>query len=299
MASAKKVTVMLGFVPIHTKFEVAVDKEDAGKNIHTVCVGILTPHDPVRIKQSVSCPHCKVTHSWSGAFGTKGTERDGKMVVLTQEELSSATGTPINGKEVPVTLALHDREKVYAATLPSEGVHNVIPDKGGEKTYVLLRDTLKARPNLVGVAVWAPSSKNALWVFEVVDERIVASKRCWPEDVRAKPGIAPAEYTEVEAAQFAMMVDGSVQDFDLGTYVDLSRANKEELIASKTGEAVPVGVTAPPSTPPGDLLAAIQATLDAQAKTAAPKVVKTAKKPAKKVAAKKVAAPRRRKESAA
>lgn len=288
MANAKKVTVMLGYVPIPTKFEVAIDSDGDNKDVHTVCTGPEdAKHDPVRVKQSVACPTCETSHSWVGRFPEKGTERDGKMVVMTNEELAGATGTPINGRDVPVTLALHNREKVYAATLPSDGVHNVLPDKGGDKAYALLRDALAGRPDVVGVAVWAPSSKNALWVFEVVDQRIVVSKRCWPEDVRVASAIAPTEYTDVEKAQFASMVDAMVTDFDLGVYVDQSRRSKAELIASKTGEAVPVGAAAPNTTAAvGDLLGAIQATLDA----AKPKVVKTAKRPAaKKAPAKKVA----------
>ena len=299
MANAKKVAVMLGFVPIHTKFEVAVDKDGSNRDTHTVCTGSdEARHDPVRVRQSVACPTCETRHSWAGAFGQMGVERDGKMVVLTREEIQGAAGTPVNGRDVPVQLALHNREKVYASTLPSEGVHNVSPDKGSEKGYALLRDALLARPDLVGVGVWAPSSKNALWVFEVVDQRVVASKRCWPEDVRVAAPIAPAEYTEAEAAMFASMVDASVEDFDLGRYVDQSRLDRDALIASRTGDAVAVSTPAVATQHGGDLLAAIQATLNAKAKPAKPAAVKktAAKKVPAKRAAKKVTT---RKESAA
>lgn len=288
MASAKKVKVLLGFVPLDTRWEVAADKDGSTKDVHSVCTGEpFGSHDPIRVKQSVKCPTCDASSSWAGGFAQKGTERDGKMVLLTKEELEGASGTPINGRDVPVQLSLHDREKVYAATLPAEGVHNVTPDKGAEKAYALLRDGLRGRPDLVGVAVWAPSSKNALWVFEVVNDRIVASKRCWPEDVRVAPAVAPVDYAEAEATMFSAMLEAMVEDFDLGKYVDQSRASKAELIASKAGEAVPVGTAAGPALTAGDLMAQIQATLDqkAPATKPAPKKRAAKKAPAKKSAA--------------
>lgn len=277
--AAKNVTVMLGgFVSIKTKFDVAVDKDGTSKDVHAVCTGNdETQHTPVRVRQSTSCPQCGTSASWAGAFPQRGVERDGAMVVLTAEELAGASGTPVNGRDVPIQLALHNREKVYAATLPSDGVHNVLPDKGSEKAYALLRDAMRTQPDLVGVSIWAPSSKNALWVFEVVDDRIVASKRCWPEDVRVAPAIAPTGYSDAESTMFAAMVEALIEDFDLGKYADEARANKADLIASKAGEAVAVSTPSAPGVPVGDLLAAIQATLDQ----------KQPKKPARKRAAKK------------
>lgn len=297
--AAKKVKLSLGLVTMTTRMEPAVDKDGESKDSHTVCTGPdNAKHDPVRVKQSVSCPSCSTTHSWTGGFAQKGTVRDGKMVVLTDEELAGTSGTAITGKEIPATLALHPREKVYAATVASDSVQNIAPDKGSEKHYALLRDALRDNPALVACMIWAPSTKNALWVLEVVDQRIIATKRCWPEDVRPAPAIAPTELSEAEVRVFGMLVEESVEDFDLSVYSDQARINREALIASKAGEAVPVTATVGPAVAAGgDLLAQIQASLDAKAPKAAPKAVKKA--PAKKAAAKRTPAKRATKKATA
>ena len=297
MAHAKKVTVQVGFVSIKTRLEVAVDKESSGA--HAVCTGTEEkPHEPSRVKQSTACPVCGITHSSHYGFTQRGVERDGKLVVLTAEELAGAAGTPITGNVEkggqPVTLAFHPREKVYGATMPAEGVHYMSPDKGSEKGYAVLRDALKSRPDLVAVMVWAPSTKNALWVLEVVDERITVRKLCWPEEVRMGPAIAPVEVPEAEVGLFATLMDSAAKDFDLLEYQNTAKRAVDELVASRVDGAAPVAATTPVASTGGtDLLAAIQASLDATKKgtpKAAPKAPARKRAAAKKTPAKRVAA---------
>ena len=302
--AAKKVTVQVGFVSIKTRFEVAVDKESSGA--HAVCTGTTDePHDPSRVKQTTACPVCDITHSSHYGFEQRGVERDGKMVVLTAEELAGAKGTPITGNvekgSPPVALAFHPREKVYGSALPAEGVHYMTPDKGGEKAFVLLREAIKSRPESVATIRWAPSSVNALWVLEVVGEVITVRKLCFPEQVRVAPAVAPVEVSDAEVELFGQLIDTSVTDFDLLEYSDTAKQGVEQLIAERAGDAtsIPVATTPAPNTG-GDLLAAIQASLDATGKKPAPKAApkkKTA--PVKKAAAKKAAPKKRAAKSAA
>lgn len=290
--AAKKVTVMVGFVPIATKIDVAVEEESSGT--HTVCMGDGTvEHPPARVKQHVACPVCERTHTSVWGFDHRGVERDGGLVVLTDEELRTAAGEPQTGRagKPAVQLAFHPREKVYGATLASDSVQNMYPDKGGEKAYALLRDALLANPEVVACMVWAPSTKNALWVLEVVGQRIVISKRCWPEQVRATMEVPEVEVADMERDMMTMLVRETAEDFDLGRYVDQSKLSLEELINSRSvvegGEAP---LRAAPASAVPDLLAAMQATLDA----AGAKMKPVKKVAAKKTVAKKAAAPRKR-----
>jgi DNA end-binding protein Ku len=291
--AAKKVTIMVGFVPIATRIDVAVDKESS--DYHAVCTGTdEQPHDPARVRQTVGCPVCGISHSSVYPFGKRGVERDGKVVVLTSEEIAAASGVPRTGRkdkdQPPVELAFHPREKVYAATVAGDSVQNVYPDKGGEKAYALLRDTLLSHPDVVAVMIWAPTSKNALWVLEVVGQRIVATKRCWPEYVRPTMEIPAAEVTDQERAMFTQLIESTVEDFDLLTYVDESKKSLAELVAAKAGGAKAVAAGPVPTASNTNLLAALEASLA----VAKPRAVPTPKKrPAKKAAAKK-AAPRKR-----
>ena len=292
--AAKKVTIAVGMVSIATRIEPAVDEESSNfRTIHTAD----GTHDPVRCRQFMECPECKHRETSHWGFPEKGMERDGTIVVVSAEELAAASGEPITGRQgnMPVEVVFHPREKVYAATVAGDSVQNIYPDKGAEKAYVALRDTLAADPGIVACMIWAPGSKNALWTLEVVEHRLVATKRCWPEYVRPTMQIPMVEVTDAERQMFGHLVSSSVEDFDLGRYVDQAKLSREELIASRTGtpvsSALMPGMASPSDVP--SLMAAIEASLAA----AGAKPVKKApakKAAAKKSPAKKAAAPRKR-----
>lgn len=281
--AAKKVTIMVGFVPIRTRMEVAVDSETS--NTHAVCTGTEdNPHEPARVKMSVGCSHegCDIVHSSTFGFRQRGVERGDKLVVLSTEEIAEAKGEPITGRDgkQPVQLGFHPREKVYGSTVASDSVQNVYPDKGGEKAYALLRDALVANPDVAAVMIWAPTTSNALWVLDVVDQRIVASKRCWPENMRPAMGVPEVEVLDAEAEMFNQLVQASVQDFDLLAYADQSKRSLEDLIAARAEGALPIPTDSPTVAPDSvNMLAALAKSLEATQPTAKPKKA-TAKKKA-------------------
>lgn len=280
MGHAKKSTIQIGLFNIPVRLEVAVDDESAG--FRTVCTGGGT-HDPVRVKQHVDCTECGASHTSVWGYPERGVEKDGKIVLVTQEDIKAATGEPIKS----LNLSFHPREKVYAATVAGDSVQNIYPDKGGANGYKALCDALLKRPNMVAVTVWAPSTKNALWVLEVVDRRVVASKRAWPEDVRPAPAIAPGEVTDVEQTALETLIEALMCDFDVSEYTNAAKQGMDDLISSRFGDAVAApAANGAPVTTQGDMLAALQAEL-ARVKPAKPKAVKKA--PAKKAVAKKVA----------
>jgi DNA end-binding protein Ku len=292
--AAKKVTIMVGFIPIRTKIEVAVD--DEGSDLHTVCTGIGDDkHEPSRVRGSMECRACGRTEPSVWQYKERGYEDGDKVIVVDTEALAAAQGAPRTGRVEPVETTFCPREKVYAATVAGGSVQNIYPDKGGEKAYELLRDTLRENPDIVAVMIWAPTSRNSLWTLEVVEERIVATKRAWPEYVRPALNLAPAEgITDAERAMFADYVTGSVEDFDIGRYVDESKLGREELISSLRDGAVTISnAVAAQQSSPADLIAGLQASLVAWGlKPSAPakKAAATKKAPAKKVAAKRAPA---------
>lgn len=279
MAHSKKATIQLGLVNIPVRLEVAVDDESSGT--HTLCTDG-GQHEPTRVKMHVDCPTCGASCSSVFGYPERGVERDGKLVVLTKEEIKAAAGEPIK----TLTLAFSPREKVYAATVAGDSVQNIYPDKGGERAYAALLEALKATPDRVGTAVWAPSTRNALWVVEVVEGRLVASKRAWPEDVRPTMSIPAADVTAAEQAMLAQVIDAFTEDFDLEKYRDHARQGMRDLVTSRLGDALAIPAEAgTPVVGNGDMLAALQATLAAtQPKRSARKA------PAKKAAAKRAPA---------
>ncbi len=281
---AKKVQIQLGLITIPVRLEKATDA--AGSETKTVCAGTEeNPHPPAAVKQSMGCTVCDITHSSHYPFPRGVPQGDG-FVVVSADELAAAAGSPIKS----MTFRLHDRQEVFAATVASDSVQYVTPDRGGERAFAALRCSLSSKPGLVAVTVWAPSTKNALWVLEVVNEQLVVSKRCWPEDVRTPPVVTPVEVPEVEQAMFDQFIEASVVEFDLSSYRDAAREGRAALIAERSGEAQPLAAAAAttPVVGGGDLLSAIQASLKAVEPTkAAPKK----KAPARKRAAKKPAEP--------
>jgi DNA end-binding protein Ku len=280
---AKKTSIILGLLSVPVTLEPAVDDESGQfKTIHTH-----DGTDPAKVTVKAICTVCEETRSSVFAFPERGREVDGKLVVVTSEEMAEASGKPVTSM-VP---AFHSREKVYAATVAGDSVQNVSPQKGFEVQYVALRNALMARPDVVGVTVWSPKSKNSLWVLEVVNDRIVASKRSWPADVRAVAAAPLMEVSPTDQQMVEGIVDNLTTDFDVHTYVDEAKAGVERLVSERLGNAVviPAGATVAP-TASVDLTAVLQASLNATAKKVPAQ--RTRKAPAKKAAAKKTAAKR-------
>lgn len=280
MGNAKRTTMQVGLFNIPVRLEVAVDDESS--DTHTVCTGD-GAHEPTRVKNHVDCPTCGKTATSVWGYPERGVEIDGKIVVVTAEELRAAGGEPIKS----LNLGFHSREKVYAATVAGDSVQYVTPDKGGERGYQALVDFLSTHPDLVAAAIWAPSSRNALWVIEAGNGHLVASKRAWPENVRVAPAIPPAEVGDAEAAMFAQLIEATVTDFDLGVYRDAAKEGLAALLATRYDSAVVVATPGAPAAPAGDMLAALQASLAAAkpSRSATKRVAKKAPAKPKKGAA--------------
>ena len=292
---AAKVTGVMGLIPLALRIEPAVDKESSGNRI--ICLGTAEkPHDPARVEQRMTCPVCEVYHSSYHGFEHRGRELGDTLVVLTDKDLAEAGGAPRTGRagKPPVEIKFHPREKVYRATVAGDSVQNVYPDRGGEKAYALLRDHLEAAPDVVACMIWAPSTANALWTIEVVDDRLVATKRAWPEYVKPTQAIPPVEISQLEREMFMTWVDATVEDFDLSVYSDQRKLGVEALIAERAGQGVPMPTATSAAAGIGDLLAGLEANIAAvKAKTPAKKAV-AKKAPAKRAAAKKTTTPRKK-----
>ena len=280
--ATSKVRVEVGFVSIPARMEKATDEEESG--FRTVCTGVEHKHDPARVKMHVDCPACGLSRSSVFAYPDRAIEVGDELRVVTKEQIAEASGAPIK----TMSLRFHDREKFFAATVAADSVQNLSPDKGGERGFTALVEVLRRRPDLVAVTIYAPRSKNALWVLDVHENRLVASKRCWPEDVRPVAAVTPAPVTDVETDLLGQFVDASVEDFDLGEYVNARQVGVKALVAGATA-ATAATVAAAPA--PSDLMAALQANIAAAVAPAKPR--STRKAPAKKVPAKKAASRKR------
>lgn len=241
---AKKIIVNLGIMSIPLKVEAATE---TAVRTHAACTGD-GKHPVSRVKASVACPACGLEHTSVHGFPERCVElADGGLLLLDASTLEETrgvprtgrAGTPANPDVGPVELKFHTRESVFGHTLPDDSVQNIYPDRAGEKAYALLVDALTAQPDLVGVMIWAPTTRNALWAVEVVDGRLVAGKRTWPEQVKEPATIAPTETSEADREMFAQIVALSASDFDMADYVDEATKGINDMVAAAT-PATPV-----------------------------------------------------------
>lgn len=281
--SASKTRIEVGFVSIPVRMEKATDDEESG--FRTVCLGTEgAEHNVTRVKTEVVCPQCNRKHTSVYGYEDRAVEYGDELRVVTKDEIAAASGDPLK----TLALKFHSREKFFAATVAADSVQNLSPDKGGERAYTALVEVMRARPDLVAVTIYAPRTKNALWVLEVHENRLVASKRCWPEDVRPVAGVTPALVDSAEMRLFGQYIDESVTDFDLGEYVDARRAGVKALIDAANGSGTTLVSSRPVAPDSGDLMAALEASVASvvKPKKAKPRAAKKAA-PRKRAATKK------------
>lgn len=262
---AKNLTLHLGLLAIGVKSDKATDAESE-KTTFTACAGTEEkPHPVAKVNGRMICSDAdcgRTAPSWH-SFAKGVAKDDGTLALLSRAEVSEA-----NAPVSEMVLSFHRREAVLQSTVAGEMVNNLLPQKGHEKAYALLHQTLVEHPELVVATIWAPSTKNAMWILDVFGDRLVASSRCWPEDMRAFPAIPEAVVSELERAQMEMFVTASTEDFDPAKYRDVAREARAALIESKDGEAV-AGDTGTKAGTPVDIVAALTASMPKQKKTTA------------------------------
>lgn len=195
----------------------------------------------------------------------KGYETDGRMVVLTDEDLAT----------MPLST---EREIAVAEFVPAEQVDPIMlaktyylePETTAAKPYALLREALRATDRMAVVKV-ALRQREQMAVLRVRGDVICLQTLLWPDEVRAAD--FPVLSAEVhvrpqEQAMAASLVESLAGDFDPSEFSDAYQGALEALIEAKVSAGSTV---AAPSTTAGepdqggevvDLLAALQRSID-------------------------------------
>jgi non-homologous end joining protein Ku len=179
------------------------------------------------------------------------------------------------------------REQVDAATVPGEKLYylNVV---GMSANYANIRSMIRARPDLAFVARFTPKAAASVFTLEVRGDVLVMVERVMLQGVRALPAVE-AEPDTWEAL-VTQAVDAMVVDFDASLYDDAHQVALAEAFAASTQTAVIAsakdGATA--SEPAPEMGAELLRLIEASKKTTPARQAAQ-----KKVAARKVAAPKR------
>ena len=313
MRSIWKGSISFGLVSIAVKLYSATEEKDiAFHQVHR--------EDGGRIKYKRVCSIDGEEVAYNDI--AKGYELpDGDVVVLTDDDLAELPLTSSREIDVLQFVPLDQVDPIYF-----NKSYYLEPDARATKAYVLLRDALE-KSGRVAVVKVALRRREALAALRVREGVITLETMLWPDEVRSPEFGFLDESVEVRPAEMTMaasLVESLSGDFDPGAFSDQYRAAIESVVEAKIEgrDLVPAPDTTEDATSGKvvDLVAALQASIDAaksrraeagepaQASSAAKPATKPVKgaaakklatKPAKKVAATKTPATRATKTTAA
>ncbi len=138
------------------------------------------------------------------------------------------------------------------------------PEETGLKPYALLMKVLGEK-RVVGVATIAIRNKESLCALRPLDGTMMLETLYYPDEIRERDLTLPnVSVNERELAVAGTLVDALRERFDPSRYHDHYREALLELIASKTqGREVVAPETAAAEAPVTDLMAALQASIEA------------------------------------
>jgi DNA end-binding protein Ku len=193
----------------------------------------------------------------------KGYEYEkGKFVVLTDEDFKAAALESSKSIEILDFVNAEQIDPRYFET-----PYYMLPAKGGEKPYALLREAIR-RTGMVGVGkITMRSNSHHLAGIRVVGDALVLEIMRFANELVDVSSFTfpPADGVRPQELQMAEQLIGNLSEtFDATKYTDDYRANLMRLIKAKLkGKKVEVEeADEPEATPVVDLMARLQASLE-------------------------------------
>ncbi|HSX23296.1 MAG TPA: Ku protein [Gaiellaceae bacterium] len=259
-------TIAFGLVSIPTKIYTT---NETANDIH---FNMLHDKDGGRLKQQYVCACCGEVvdreHTAKGYEHSKG-----QYVMFTADELKALDAVATQ------TIALE--EFVPASEIDPllvEKSYYLGPDKGGDRAYALIRDTL-LKTGLVGIASYSARGKQYIVALRPYRDGLILHQLRYADEVKdwkEVPLPALPESKEAEIAMAQMLVEQlASQTFSPAKYKDEVQARMRDMIEKKI-EGQEISMPAPvPAGQIVDLMAALKASLGPAAATAAPAAAAT------------------------
>jgi DNA end-binding protein Ku len=276
-----KGAIGFGLVSIPVKLYSAT--EEHGVSLHQVHAA-----DGGRIRMRRSCEKCGKEVAYAEI--AKGYDDGvGRTAVLTDADLAEL---PLPSKKLIDVLAFVDAGDIDPLALSR--AYYVGAEAAAAKPYVLLREAL-VKTGKAAVTKIALRTRESLALLRVHEDVLVLHTMLWPDEIRSASGLAPSEKVTVRPQELKMaesLMETLSEGFDLAAQHDEYQHALDELVAAKLeGEPIPeMAETAAAPDNVVDLMAALQASIDARAPAPAAPAAKKAAAPKKKAAAKKAAA---------
>ncbi len=183
-------------------------------------------------------------------------------VTITPEELDALDPKATKTIDIEDFVDLDQIDPVYY-----ERPYYLVPDKGGQKAYALLRNAMR-ETNKVGIARVVLRTKQYLAAIRPKDDALVMETMLFADEVNPLdeldlPG-ADLDVTEREEKMARSLIDSLTTDFEPGKYRDEYRERVLELIEQKaSGQEIVVEESAEEAPRVVDLMAALEASLAA------------------------------------
>jgi DNA end-binding protein Ku len=188
----------------------------------------------------------------------------GRYVALTNEEIKAAR---LESSKAIELLDFVKEDEIDSRFF--ETPYFLVPDKGGEKAYALLREAVRAT-GMVGIGKFTLRQAQQLVSVRAVGEAMVLEVMRFADEL-----VDPADYTfpssenirPQELSMAEQLIGNLAVAFDASRYKDDYRENLKRVIQAKLkGKKIEVEETEAPSTEVVDLMARLQESL-AQAKS--------------------------------
>jgi DNA end-binding protein Ku len=249
-----KGSISFGLVNIPVKmYSATEDKDIRFRHLHKECG---TP-----IKYVKSCPTCNREIQYEEIV--KGYEYEqGKFVIIQNDEFDAITPETRKSIEILDFVHLEQIDPIYF-----DKTYFLSPNETGDKAYTLLREAMN-KTGKIAIAKITIRSKESLAAVRLYKNCIVMETIFYPDEVRSVehvPGLpGQTEVSESEMNMAIQLIGNLATDFEPEKYTDDYRKKVTELIHAKIeGEEIQEAPEAPRLGKVVDLMAALQASLEA------------------------------------
>ncbi|KJD46496.1 Ku protein [Paenibacillus terrae] len=275
MHTVWKGAISFGLVHVPVKmFSATEDKDISMRYIHKECG---SPLSYVR-----KCPVCDKEVEWE-EIG-KGYEYEkGKFVMFDKEELEQISGQADKNIVILDFVDLQEIDPIYF-----QKTYYLSPDQAGSNAYKLLMNAMKDTGK-IGIAQISIRSKSSLAAIRVLDECLAVETMFYPDEIRPVSQVpnlpGQEEVKEKELTMAKMLIEQLSTPFDAAKYTDQYRERLLDLIQHKVaGEEIRIAPSQP-QTNVVDLMAALQASIEAVKPVVTDPGTAVKKRPARKTAA--------------
>lgn len=247
--------ISFGLVSIPVKLYVAASSEAPSFNLlHAACGN--------RIRQQRFCPVCNEVVDRENLIKGYEFAKD-QYVKVTDEELKALEGEASEAIEISEFLPLAKVDPIYF-----EKSYYLGPDKGGEKAYRLLADTM-TQVGKVALAKFVLRGKENLVIVRSAQNGLMMHTMYFADEVRSFDEIPKGESAKITAAESGLAVrlidELSNDEFEPQKYEDEYAQRVMELV-NKKSEGQEVTLAQPPQQRGQviDLMAALKGSLGKQ-----------------------------------